>query len=147
MVHPSASDGVEGFAEPPNKRMKRDDMTLLLGLCFLVGGVGCEQSSGPSAVCPAIATAGLDVGVASERTGEPLCDATVTATDGSYSEQLAPVSCRYFGAFEGPATYVLRAERAGFQAKEVRDVRVSMGTGQCPHVNVVHLDIQLSPMP
>lgn len=135
--------GVEAMgqlAEGP-RRMRR-----LLGLCLLVLGVGCGESSSPGAPCPAIATAGLDVGVASATTGQALCGATVTARDGGYVETLTPMSCRYLGAFERPATYTVRAESVGFRALEA-NVRVSMGTGQCPHVKTVLVELELAPTP
>jgi hypothetical protein len=116
-------------------------------LSLVALALGCNHEVGSGVVCPAIAMAGLDVGVTSEQTAQALCDATVTATDGSYVERLVATSCRYAGAFERPGTYVLRAEGTGFLAKEVSDVRVIMGTGQCPHVQAVRLDIQLKTEP
>lgn len=108
---------------------------------------GCDQGPGPGVVCTAIAVAGLDVGVASDRGAQGVCDATVTATDGSYRERLTPTSCRYVGAYERPGTYVLHVERTDFLAREVRDVRVIMAAGECPHPQTVRLDIQISPTP
>jgi hypothetical protein len=96
-------------------------------------------------LCTTIAAAGLSVGVANEQTSQALCDATVTATEGSYSETLFPNGCRYLGAWERPGTYRVRAEAAGFVSKTVDEVRVVMGSGQCPHVKEVQLDIPLTP--
>jgi hypothetical protein len=117
---------------------------LLLLLCLAAAGLGCDHEAAPGGACPAIAQAGLDVGVAIDQTAEAVCDAAVTATDGSYAERLITTSCRYVGAFERPGTYVLRVEAPGFLTKEVSDVRVIRGAGQCPHVQAARLDIQLS---
>ncbi len=96
-------------------------------------------------VCPAIAAAGLSVNLTNAATAQPVCDASVTAIDGSYSERLVQTSCTYVGAFERPGTYVVRAEKAGFVPKEVGQVQVVMGSGRCPHVQEVRLTLPLTP--
>ena len=95
---------------------------------------------------------GLDVGVANAATGAPICDATVTATDGGYSEELQPIpdarGCRFRGAFSRPGVYSVRAEREGFLPKTRENVRVLMGKGRCcPGVGTAHLEIPLPPAP
>lgn len=97
--------------------------------------------------CPAIATAGLDVSVTSASSSQPICDATVTAVEGSHSERLVPLGCRYQGAYERPGTYTVRAERPGFAPLELNGVRVVMGTGECPHVQTVTVQLSLKPLP
>jgi hypothetical protein len=116
---------------------------VFLGLAALASG--CDHESGPGVACPAMARAGLDVGVTVDPTAQAVCDAAVTATEGSYAERLIATSCRYIGAFERPGTYRLRVEAAGFLANEVGDVRVIVGGGQCPHVEAARLDIRVSP--
>jgi hypothetical protein len=69
----------------------------------------------------------------------------VTTTEGGYSERLFEAACRFVGAYERPGTYVVRAARAGFVAREVASVRVVMGGGECPHVQEVRVPIALSP--
>ena len=86
-----------------------------------------------------------DLDVTNAVTGQPLCDATVTASEGQYSERLFEASCRFPGAYERPGTYVIRAEKAGFRAKEVGSVRVVMGPGPCPHVQEVRVAMPLTP--
>jgi hypothetical protein len=78
-------------------------------------------------------------------TAQPICDATVTVTEGSYSQPLAEMSCKFVGAYERPGTYVVHAARAGFVSKEVGPVRVVMGSGECPHVQEVQLAMPLLP--
>lgn len=98
-----------------------------------------------SDVCPAVATAGLTVEVSNAVTGQAVCDAGVTATDGSYTERLVQASCTYVGAFERPGSYQVRAERAGFVSKQVGPVQVAMENGRCPHVRGVRVTIPLAP--
>jgi hypothetical protein len=117
-------------------------MKRLLFLCAAALACGCPPED--MVACPTVASAGLDVGVTSEQTGQPLCDATVTAAEGSYSETLVSNGCRYFGAWERPGSYAVRAAAPGFAAKTIADVRVAMGTGQCPHVQVTQLEIALA---
>jgi hypothetical protein len=115
--------------------------------CVVALGLGLLRCGEiPAAVgCPAIALAGLGVDVTNGATTQPLCDAAVMATDGSYSERLQGGSCRYFGAYERPGTYALAVSRPGFASKEVSSVRVVMGGGQCPHVEQTHVSVALSP--
>ncbi len=104
----------------------------------------CDQGVPPWS-CTMVALAGLNVAVTNATTGQPICDASVTATEGSYSEQLSAQACAYAGAVERPGTYVVRAERPGFLPKEARDVRVVMSADSCPHVLQVQLAMPLTP--
>jgi hypothetical protein len=115
---------------------------LVLAPCLTV--LACDDSL---VACPAVALAGLDVNVTSTSSSQPICDATVTAVEGSHSERLAPVGCRYQGAYERPGTYTIRAERPGFAPLELSGVRVVMGTGPCPHVQTVTVALPLKPLP
>ena len=117
------------------------DVTLLMAVVLTISG--CESS--PTVACAAIAQAGLDVSVINEQNGQGICDATVTAEDGTYREALPAFSCRFVGAYERPGTYVVRAERTGFVTREVTDVRVTMQVGDCPHVETVRVQIRLAP--
>jgi len=91
-----------------------------------------------------ITDAGLVYGLSvTVRSGEELvCDATVTATDGSYSETLRLGSdCTYTGAVARPGTYVVTAT-AGAATAMVTGVRV--GSDRC-HVRAEHVTITLTP--
>ena len=116
--------------------------TMLLG-ALAASLMGCADDR--SGVCTAVATAGLSVSVTNAATAGAICDATVTASDGSSSEVLILASCTFVGAFERPGTYVVRVEHSGFVAKEINQVTVVMGTGTCPHVQEVRLAVSLSP--
>ncbi len=109
-----------------------------------VVSVRCGDEHTPAA-CPAYAAAGLAVSVSNASNGQPVCDATVTATDGAYSEQLFGVACSFTGAVERPGTYVVRATRHGFAPNELASVRVVMGSGECPHVQETRVTIDLTP--
>jgi hypothetical protein len=79
---------------------------------------------------------------------QPICDATVIASEGTYSETLMAVPgvpCTFVGAYERVGTYVLRATRFGFVPQEVAGVRLVMGTGWCAHVSEVQVPISLTP--
>lgn len=123
--------------------MVRGVMKLLV-LAQCLGLWACDNSL---VACPAIALAGLDVSVTSVSSSQPICDATVTAVEGSHSERLAPLGCRYPGAYERPGTYTVRAERPGFAPLELSGVRVGMGAGECPHVQTVTVQLSLQPLP
>ena len=112
-------------------------------LALALSLAGCDSS--PTVACAAIAQAGLDVSVINEQNGQGICDASVTAQDGTYREVLPAFSCRFVGAYERPGTYVVRAERTGFLTREVTDVRVTMQVGDCPHVETVRVQIRLAP--
>jgi len=115
-------------------------LAALLGACAW----GCGPDAAPQA-CTALAAVGLTVDVTDAATGQPLCEAKLTATEGGYAEELSRVACSYIGAVERPGTYVVRAEAPGFVSKEVAAVRVTMDEGRCPHVRGVRLSMALVP--
>ena len=94
-------------------------------LALALSLAGCDSS--PTVACAAIAQAGLDVSVINELNGQGICDASVTAVDGMYRESL-------------------RAERTGYATREVTNVSVTMGTGDCPHVQTASVVIRLTPL-
>ncbi len=119
----------------------------LLLACAAAFACGCPPVDGPDdgIVCATYATAGLSVDVTNAATSASLCAATVVATDGSYSETLSANACRFLGAWERPASYVVRASAPGFASKTIADVRVEMGSGRCSHVQETSLTISLVP--
>ena len=121
--------------------LPRSALAVVLGL----GLVGCEDRAPGPVPCLAYAAAGLGVTVTNAATAQSLCDATVMATEGRYSERLFENACTYTGAYERPGEYVIAASRSGFASSRVTSVRVVMGGGQCPHVEQVRLTIALSP--
>jgi hypothetical protein len=120
--------------------MKARAFWVLLAICF----VRCGEDRTPVA-CATYAAAGLGVSVANATTGQPICDAVVIASEGSYSEQLFGNACTFSGAYERPGTYAVRATRQGFRPKEIDSVRVVMGGGECPHVEQARVTVALTP--
>ena len=92
--------------------------------------VGCSSSR----ECSDVAVAGLSVVVVDSASGARICDASVSAQLGSKTEPLerspgdTSPSCAYFGAYEEPGTYVVRAERAGFITSQRT---ASVPAGEC----------------
>ncbi len=121
---------------------RRAAISTVLALPF----AACGEFEPDVIACAAIAIAGLDVSVVDESTNQPICDATVTATDGAYTERLIG-TCRYAGAYERAGTYAVRAEKGGFMARTVTSDRVIMSTGLCPHPVTVRVEIRLTPTP
>lgn len=93
-----------------------------IAVLLSAGTVACETGT----ACTEIYVYGLTVTV-EEEDGTPICDAEVTATDGSYREtlQATPGVCGYAGAGERAGTYLIRAERAGFQSAEIPNIVVT----------------------
>jgi hypothetical protein len=119
-------------------------MKLAVLLLLAVGPSSCDW---PGTPCPAMATAALTVTVANAANGQPICDATVTATDGTYSETLRVFGCTYTGAFERPGTYVVRAVREGFAPAEHGPVSVARNDDACRTLEGARVTLALTPQP
>jgi hypothetical protein len=90
------------------------------------------------------AAAGLTVSVI-DTSGKPVCDATVTATDGSFSEVLqktGPQRCLNSGVFERTGTYTLIATAPG-QRGVMNGLRV---TKDACHVKTLTPTITIGPI-
>jgi hypothetical protein len=124
--------------------MKR--MMVLLLLAGAAVAIGCSDLvQGP---CTPDRRLGLAILVVNDQSGTHLCDATVTARDGAYSETLQRTSdarvssCLYVGAAERAGTYSVRAEAVGFTPSTVSDLRVATTEDGC-HVERVQRTIGL----
>ena len=121
-----------------------------VALALAAGAVASGCSDRVQGACTADIRLGLGIIVANDRTGAHVCDATVTARDGGYSEILRPMSwagvssCLYVGAAERPGTYSVRAEAVAFAPGTVGNVSVPT-TGDGCHVQMVHREIRLRP--
>lgn len=113
-------------------------------LLLAVGSSSCDWLGTP---CPPVALVGLTVTVTNAANGQPICDATVTATDGAYSETLRAFGCTYGGAYERPGTYVVRAVREGFAPVEQGSVRVTRNDDACRSLEGAKVTIALTPVP
>jgi hypothetical protein len=110
----------------------------------VLGLAGCESPAVP-VVCTAIASTAIVVTVVDGTSGPRICDATVTAADGSFSEVLRPfpagTDCTYSGPTERAGTYEIRVSRQGYLPATVKDVRVTKD--EC-HVIPVKLTVTLN---
>jgi hypothetical protein len=95
--------------------------------------------------CTAILVYGLSVTVVDAATGESICDATVTAVEGTFTGTFERFgrspTCSYAGAPERAGTYEVRVAREGYQPAVARNVRVT--ADEC-HVMGVRLTIPLA---
>lgn len=110
-------------------------MRRALLVCALVAGCGgtAGDSSGSSGACTALFAWGLDVQVVSASSSAPLCDATVSITDGTYQETLKTLptgspdggaNCTFVGAGERAGTYRIDA-KSGSSEKVVDGIVVT----------------------
>jgi len=109
----------------------------LVGLASAIALAACGgKNDTPSEGCTTEARAGLTVTVF-DGSGARVCDATVTAQDGAFSESLMMLggasSCNYAGAWERAGTYLVHAARGTSQ----KDATAVVASGTC------HVDGQL----
>ena len=102
---------------------------------------GCDAAT----PCLAYAVSSLSVTVVDATTREGLCGASVTASEGTFSERLLGfgMPCVYSGPYERPGSYSVRAEREGYQPASVDNVVVRLGPGPCVHVGTAFVTIAL----
>ncbi|MBN1490638.1 MAG: carboxypeptidase regulatory-like domain-containing protein [Phycisphaerae bacterium] len=95
-------------------------------------------------VCTDIFVYGINVTLTDADTGAPIAGATLTLTEGTYSEILEafPGSGQYVGAGERAGTYTLTADADGYESKTVTNIVI--GADEC-HVIPVVLTIELTP--
>ena len=98
--------------------------------CVTLAALATSCSAG-STNCTDIAEAGLTVYVLDQTTGSPICNATVTATDGAYNEvlqQTSPASgCYYAGAYERAGTYDVAVSAPGYTTNNQTGIVVPAG--------------------
>ena len=112
-------------------------MTVGLVLC------GCPGFLGP--VCTANFAYGVNATVTDAVTGEPVADATLILSAGSYQETMqAFPDGDFVGAGERAGTYTLTASAPGYQDLTIDSIVVT--ADEC-HVRGVHVDVPLQPAP
>jgi hypothetical protein len=123
-------------------------LTVVLVLATAAVASGCfDQVQTP---CTPDRRLGLEILVVNGQTGAHICDATVVARDGAYSETLvgrsdARVSgCLHVGAAERSGTYSVLAEAVGFSPSTASNVRVPVSEDGC-HVRTIRVEIRLAP--
>jgi hypothetical protein len=76
--------------------------------------------------------------------GAPICDATITAVDGTYSETLkAGPGCTYTGAGERAGVYDVTIEKSGFKTQMIQ---IGVTKDEC-HVHTEQRNLTLSTAP
>ena len=94
--------------------------------------------------CDSVGRAAVAVRV-EDSVGQQVCDATVTAIDGEFSEELVSSGgsgdCAYHGVYERPGTYRLEAS-AGNATGVVEGVEVRR-TGRCDVLQTVEVAVEL----
>lgn len=107
----------------------------------LLAFVGALASSSSACSCTDDFRFGLAVTV-SGPDGNPICDATVVALDGTHEETLSASSgtCVYMGAGERAGRYTVTASKPGLNSASIQ---VEVGEEAC-HVRGEHVSLQLS---
>ena len=117
----------------------------LMGLLLMAGlpVFECRIIDEPVA-CTTVFVYGLNVTLVDADTGAAIDGATLTLTEGAYSETMEafPGSGYYVGAGERAGTYTLTAEADGYESQTVTDIVV--GADEC-HVIPVTLTVELTP--
>ena len=120
-------------AEPPLRDddvvVEQDDSFTIACKHSLIGGCGGSDGPSPGGACTDLYAFGLSVSVSDGNTFQSICDATVTAVDGEYSETLqtgpsSGTSCLYLGAGERPGTYTITAVKSGYMNATQSNVKV-----------------------
>jgi Carboxypeptidase regulatory-like domain len=94
---------------------------LAVAVAFGVASAGCTSTQ-----CAGGEDAGLSVEVTDMTNNAPIVTATVTATDGSYSETLMTLDTGdYVGAFDRPGTYMIAVSAPGYIASSFGPITVT----------------------
>ena len=117
---------------------------LMVAGLILSNGLGCSSKE-----CTDEARQGLVVTVGDAETGEPLCDATVTAKSGDRVEQLLPAwsgpECDgVYSAFENAGTWDVEITADGYKVQSLTDVLVE-SEEECGHSIRKAVSVELQP--
>jgi len=111
-------------------------LSLVTAACTpLPGGTACTEE----------ARSGITLTVKHAITNADICDATVIATQGSFTETVQPSGgspCTYAGLYERAGTYRVEVRKAGFITATEDNVTVT--EDEC-HVNTVVRTVLLTP--
>ena len=111
---------------------------------IVLGLVGCDSPADP-VICTAIAVDAIVVTVLDGASNQRICDATVTAVEGSFRQELrgfpAGTDCTYSGPTERAGVYEVRVAKSGYVPATMTNVRVT--ADEC-HVIPVRLTVTLN---
>jgi hypothetical protein len=118
-----------------------------LGLVMSVLPAGCGLFPGgwlPGGTpCTALYAYGVSATVTNAADGSPIDNATLTLSEGGYSEVMQfIVTGDYVGAGERAGTYTLTATAPGLESRTISDIVVT--ADEC-HVRGVHVAVVLQP--
>ena len=103
---------------------------------------GCGQFQNGK-ICTALYAYGVAATVTAEDSGAPISNATLTLTDGIYTETMQSFATGQFvGAGERAGTYTLTATAPGYATKTIDSIVV---TSDSCHVMGVHVNVVLQP--
>jgi hypothetical protein len=84
--------------------------------------------------CTDEAVAGITIYVFDQTTGDPICDATVTITDGAYTETPTAITsstCYFAGAYERAGTYDVTVSAPGKTTNTQSGITVTSNSNGC----------------
>ena len=117
------------------------------GVLFVMGASPCLLSGCTSGGCNDAGAYGVVAFVVDGATGERVCSAFVSISDGAYTETLHMGAggdghaCAYCGAIERPGTYALGVTAAGYQPAQQDNIVA--GAGRC-HVQTATVTVRLT---
>lgn len=117
----------------------------IAGLALLISGCPFPFNFGDgSNICTTVFVPGLTVSVTDEQFN-PVSGATLTLTEGSYSETMTELQTGQFsGAGERAGTYTLTVEANGFDTMILTDILIT--EDECHVIPVIRL-VTLTPTP
>lgn len=116
---------------------------LLSIVALMVCGTQCPNIPWP--VCTLEFVYGVQVELTDAETGEPVSDATLVLTEGTYTETMEEIMPgQYVGAGERKGTYDLTVEAEGYNSESRSGIEVD---ADLCHVIPVRLEIELTPSP
>lgn len=115
----------------------------IAGLALLITGCPNLFNNGDNnIVCTAVFVFGLSVTVTDDM-GDPVSGATLTLTEGTYTETMAEFQTGQFaGAGERAGTYTLTVEASGFEPVTLNNIQIT--ADEC-HVIPVNQDVTMTP--
>ena len=117
---------------------------MMMVVSVVVAAYGCGTLL-PGTACTALYAYGVSVTLTNASTGAPISNATLTLTEGTYVETMQLIaSGDYVGAGERAGTYTLTAAAPGFDPRTMADLVV---LADVCHVQGVHIDVALTPVP
>jgi len=117
-------------------------MRIVLILLTIIVALGADCLDG-YVICTANIVPGVVIQVMDADTGDAVIDATVTLTEGDYTETLEGYEGSYTGAWERYGTYTLTVTAYGYETLTITDLVV---TADMCHVITVYRDIELTPI-